>query len=260
MLDGLNLQCPGLFITATDTDAGKTVVASAIAQALRRQSPNLKLGVCKPLATGCRREREGLVNADAEALAHFADCRKPLHVINPLRFKPALAPAVAAEQTGQSIDWSLLRDSLHQLQQHHDALLIEGVGGVMVPLDPDDADCTVLTLMQALGYPAVIVTRSTLGTLNHTAMTATLLRQADVPIAGIVMNEYPTEPAGGDVTATTNRQWLQKMTGLPILATLPRLAQSEVAPHQGHLAEDIHAAIALQRWERVLARPRIAKR
>jgi dethiobiotin synthetase len=256
MLDRLTLKRPGLFVTATDTEVGKTVVTSAIALALRRQAPGLSVGVCKPFATGCRREREGLVNADAEALAHFADCREPLDVINPVRFKPALAPAVAAEQLNESIDWPGIGESLTRLDRGHDALLIEGVGGIMAPLDPGDAQCTVLSLIRALGYPVVIVTRSTLGTLNHTAMTAALLREAGATVAGIVMNQYPLQPAGGDTTATTNLTWLKRMTGLPVLATVPTLEAGQVAPQQGRLHEDIHAAMAMQRWERHLAPPR----
>jgi len=104
MLDELQLHKPGLFITATDTEVGKTAIAGGVALTLGRQNPGRRLGVSKPFASGCRREREELVNADAEALAHFADCREPLHVINPIRFKAPLAPAVAAEQVGRPIE------------------------------------------------------------------------------------------------------------------------------------------------------------
>jgi len=256
MLDGLALNAPGLFVTATDTDVGKTVVTSALAVELRRQSPGMRLGVCKPFATGCRRDREGLVNPDAEALAHFADCRAPLEVINPLRFRQPLAPAVAAEQSGETIDWPALCQSLSRLDREHEALLIEGVGGVLVPLDPADPQCTVLSLMRALGYPALIVARAGLGTLNHTAMTARLLEQAGVSVAGIVINGYPTDAAEADPSVASNRRWLTRMTGLPVLATVPTMRPDQVAPEKGVLHEDILAAIAMQRWASHLAPPR----
>jgi dethiobiotin synthetase len=253
MLERLSLHAPGLFITATDTHVGKTVVTSAIAVALRQQRPGLSLGVCKPFATGCRRERETLVNADAEALAHFADCRSPLATINPIRFKPPLAAAVAAEQTGQAVDWAALAESLKRIDRDHDALLIEGVGGLLVPLDPEDMDATVLTLMRAIGYPAVVVTRSGLGTLNHTAMTVRLLREAGVPVAGLVMNNYHADAANADdPSVQTNRPWLERLTGAPVLATAPAVSAHQCRPDQGVLDRDIISAIAMQRWDTLM--------
>ncbi len=147
------LRSPGLFVTGTDTGVGKTLVTCAIAAALRRQRPSWRLGVSKPFSTGCRRDREGLVNPDAEALAHFADCRLPLATINPIRFIPPLAPAVAAEQVGGKVDWPLLAQSLEELDEHSDALLIEGVGGLMVPLDPQRPRLTVLDLARRCDTP-----------------------------------------------------------------------------------------------------------
>jgi dethiobiotin synthetase len=256
MFDGLALTRPGLFITATDTDVGKTVVTSALALALRRQQPQCRLGVSKPFSSGCRKDREGLVNPDAEALAHFADCREPLAVINPLRYQKPLAPAVAADELGEPIDWSLLAESLHRLEEGHDLMLIEGVGGVLVPLDPSDPQCTVLTFMQALGYPAVIVARAGLGTLNHTAMTARLLREAGVPIAGIVMNQYdPDAAAADDPSFQSNRQWLERLTGAPVLAVVPKVSTDQCQPQKGILGQAIVHAMAMQQWRPFFKRP-----
>ena len=86
------LNVPGLLITGTDTEIGKTVISCAIAHCLKTRGHTV--GVCKPFASGCRKEREGLVNDDAEALAHFADCREPLDVINPIRFA-SIIPTVS---------------------------------------------------------------------------------------------------------------------------------------------------------------------
>lgn len=249
----LDLQSPGLFITGTDTGVGKTVVTCAIAAALRKQQPGITVGVSKPFSSDCRRDREGLVNEDAEALAHFADCRLPLATINPIRFAPPLAPAVAAEQAGVPIDWQALARSFHELDQHNDALLIEGVGGLMVPLDPANPKLTVLDLIQAIGYPVVIVARSLLGTLNHTAMTVKLLQDANCPIAGIVINGYDADAAASDdPSIATNRQWIQRMTGLPVLATVPRMKDDLVQPAAATLADDVLDAVALTHWPTVL--------
>jgi len=257
-------ETPGLFVTGTDTGVGKTLVSCAIARALRGTASKdgpLRIGVSKPLASGCRREREGLVNEDAEALAHFADCREPLEVINPLRFAPPLAPAVAAAEARdpaeRNIDWPSLWRSLGLLDERSDVMLVEGVGGLLVPLDPDDLDRTALWLIRTLGYPAVVVARSVLGTLNHTAMTVSLLRAAGCRIAGIVMNGYDADVAvQEDPSVSSNRLWIEKMTGLPVLAVVPRLEPDLAGPHQGVIGEAALEAIARVDWRGLADTPK----
>ena len=97
---------PGLFITATDTNVGKTVIAGAIADHFRRRGS--RVAVCKIAATGCAHRREGLVSEDAEYLAHCADASFPLDVICPQRYAEPLAPAIAAQRIGQPLDWSAI--------------------------------------------------------------------------------------------------------------------------------------------------------
>lgn len=248
---------PGLFITGTDTGVGKTVVTCAIAAALRRQAPGIRLGVSKPFASGCRRDREGLVNEDAEALAHFADCKQPLEVINPIRFAAPLAPAVAAQESGEPVDWQALSRSIGHLERASDALLIEGIGGLMVPLDPRRPKTTVLNLIVELGYPVLIVTRAGLGTLNHTAMTAGLLKQAGCKVAGLVINGFIADPAKvDDPSITGNRLWLEKMTGVKTLGVVPKVDEIGAQPEKGRLDPDILEAIELTYWPDALGMPR----
>jgi dethiobiotin synthetase len=250
----LQLRKPGLLITGTDTEVGKTVVTCAIAAVLRQQHPGMTLGVCKPFASACRRDREGLVSADAEALAHFADCRLHLDVINPIRFAAPLAPAVAADEARQSIDWPQLQRSLMLLDEQSDALLIEGVGGLMVPLDPADAKLTFLDLAIAIGYPVLVVARSGLGTLNHTTMTVRLLEQAGCRVAGIVMNGYEADTSlATDMSLHSNRHWLARMTGLDILATVPAVKDEPVAVHNAQLPGSIIDAISVTDWKRIIS-------
>ncbi len=248
---------PGLFITGTDTGVGKTVITCAIASALRRQAPGIRLGVSKPFASGCRHDREGLVNEDAEALAHFADCKQPLEIINPIRFTAPLAPAVAAQESGESVDWQALSRGIGHMERASDALLVEGVGGLMVPLDPDRPRTTVLSLIVTLGYPVLIVTRAGLGTLNHTAMTAGLLKQAGCKIAGLVINGYIADPAKAeDPSIAGNRVWLERMTGVKTLGVVPQVDPIGAQPEKGRLDPDILEAIELTYWPDVLGMPR----
>jgi len=248
MFDPSPLRCPGLFVTGTDTGVGKTVVTCAVAAALRRQGM-ARVGVCKPLATGCRRDREGLVSEDAEALAHFSDCRQPLDVINPIRMTDPLAPAMAAAVKGLAPDWPALAHALSRLDAASDALLVEGVGGLLVPLDPRQPTYCVLDLAAAIGYPAVVVARATLGTINHTAMTVELLRRRGLRLAGVVINGYDADRLAADPSITLNRQWIQTVCGTQVLAVVPQAEEGAVAPHEGRIAGAVLDAVAMVRWE-----------
>ncbi|MFW5681870.1 MAG: dethiobiotin synthase [Phycisphaeraceae bacterium] len=253
----IQLRTPGLFITATDTGVGKTVATCAIAAALRRQHAGIRIGVCKPFASGCRRDREGLVSPDGEALAHFADTSHPLDVVTPLRFAAPLAPAVAAEQLRESIDDAPLVRALGRIDADSDALLIEGVGGVRVPLDPDKPKVDVIDLIAWLGLPVVIVCRPNLGTLNHTAMTAALLKQRKgVKVAGLIINGYDADVAAhDDPSVESNRRWLSRMTGLPVLAVLPRVREEMARVEEGVLDEAVIEAAETVDWRGIVKRP-----
>ncbi len=236
------LTKPGLFITATDTEVGKTVASCAIAACLRRAG--LAVGVCKPMASGCRHDREGLVSPDAEALAHFADCRQPLHIINPLRYAAPLAPAVAAEQTDTPADWSCIAESLEQLDQAHDLLIVEGIGGWLVPLDQKQ---TVADLARWIGYPAVVVVRPSLGTLNHTALTCAAIRNTGTRLAGLIINRYRTDDP--DPSAASNPRWLARQNRTQVLTTLPEA--DGVAVEAGRLPEAIVEAAGMVDWQSI---------
>ncbi len=240
------LTKPGLFVTATDTEVGKTVVTCAIAAWLRREG--MTVGVCKPIASGCRHDREGLVNEDAEALAHFADCRANLDVINPVRYRDPLAPAVAAERVERPVDDHAIAESLHRLDAEHGVMLVEGIGGLLVPLDEKR---TVLDLAATLGYPVLVVVRPNLGTLNHTAMTCELIRRRKLRLAGLVINRY--QPETPDLAATTNRIWLARQNRTSVLATIPDAPG--VAPAKARLPAEVHDAIAVHDWRRTIASP-----
>ncbi|MEA2736015.1 MAG: dethiobiotin synthetase, partial [Humisphaera sp.] len=182
---------PGLLITGTDTGIGKTLIAGAIAAYLRKQG--VRVGVLKPAASGCVRRREGLVSEDAEFLAHCADSPHPLDVVAPQRFAEPLAPAIAAQRLGVTLDWDSIQRSMNMIARDSDVLIVEGVGGVMVPMD---AKHTMLDVAAWLKLPAVVVARPNLGTINHTLLTTGALRGAKVKIAGVVINRYPAELPG----------------------------------------------------------------
>lgn len=250
----LKLKSPGLFITATDTAVGKTVTTCGIAAALRKQNPRIRVGVSKPYASDCRIDREGLVNADTEALAHFANSPHPLATINPIRFRKPLAPGVAAALKGVSVDLEALRHGMQTVAADADITLIEGAGGLLVPIDPDNAKLTMLDLIAAVGYPVIVVARSLLGTLNHTAMTVELLRQRGLRVSGIIMNGYDGDLEGSDPSIRSNREWIEKMTDTKVVAILPKFKAETVQPDKGILEDALIDIMTTVNWEPLAGR------
>lgn len=229
---------PGLFITGTDTGVGKTVVAGAVAAWFRRHG--FRVAVLKPVATGCGRRREGLVSEDAEFLAHCADAPHPLDLICPQRYAEPLAPAVAAERAGQPLDWAAIQRSIDLITRDSDILIVEGVGGVRVPLDQVH---TVLDLAAWLRLPAIVVARPGLGTINHTLLTLEALGPR-ASLGGVVINRYPADSAG--VAEETNPRVIEQWGRVPVLCLVP-----EEKPVQLGLPDGIVAATEPVDWERL---------
>ena len=186
----------GLFITGTDTGVGKTYVAALVVRALAAQGR--RVGVYKPVASGCRREGDRLVSEDALSLWQAAGRPGELEQVCPQRFAAPLAPHLAARAEGARVDPEQLRRGLDYWLDRSDIVLVEGVGGLMSPLTDDDY---VADLAYELGYPLVVVARNALGAINQTLQTliaASTFRRG-LPIAGIVLNR-PTPP--GEHVAT----------------------------------------------------------
>ncbi|HEV7297840.1 MAG TPA: dethiobiotin synthase [Tepidisphaeraceae bacterium] len=226
---------PTLFITGTDTDVGKTVVAGAIADWFRRRGA--RVGALKPVASGCVQRREGLVSEDAEFLAHCGDVAYPLEVICPNRYAEPLSPNVAAERAGEPVDWDAVQRSIDLMSRDCDILIVEGAGGIMVPIDGQHL---MLDAARWLNAPAVVVARPGLGTINHSVLTVVALRSAGVPVAGVVINRYPVDRAG--VAEETNLRQIERWTKAPLLAVVP---DATIDPS---LPSDIVAAVELTDW------------
>lgn len=230
---------PGLLVTGTDTGIGKTLIAGAIADWFRRQGK--RVAVCKPAGSGCVRRREGLVSEDAEFLAHCADASHSLDVICPVRYAEPLAPAIAAERAKEPLDWTAIDRSITAMSKNADVMVVEGVGGLMVPMD---AKHTFLDLAAWLKLPAVVVARPNLGTINHTLLTVAALRNVGVKVAGVVINRYPTQTA--DIAAETNPRAIEKWGKVPVLCVVPDVA----AGVQERLHADVVAAVGTVDWAR----------
>ncbi len=206
---------PGWFITATDTGVGKTVIAGALAWLVRqhRRQP----GVFKPIATGCRHDqRLGLVSEDTEFLAHCAESRETLEVITPVRYAGELAPLVAARREHRPIDWNAIEESYQRIQAANDWLIVEGIGGLLVPLDEKR---NVADLAGQFGLPLVIVARPDLGTINHTLLTIEAARSRGLQVATVVINGY--RPSSGSLAEETNPEIIAELAGMRIPLIVP---------------------------------------
>ena len=197
----------GLFVTGTGTDVGKTMIACGIVRLLK--SWKINVGVIKPFATGDQDDARRLLEAAQEKL--------PLSLINPQFFKSPLAPAVAAALEGKPVNMDAVYKAFWELSKTHDFLLVEGVGGVRVPL----ADSTYVTdLIAAFRLPALVVARAGLGTLNHTLLTLDALERARVPVVGVILNGSTNQT----LAEKTNAEALREHTTTPVIAVLDQNA------------------------------------
>jgi dethiobiotin synthetase len=174
----------GIFITGTDTGVGKTVVASAVAAALRLKG--IDVGVMKPVHTGCPLDRRGNpVPADSIRLIRHARVADPVQDVSPYLFSRPLAPSAAAELEKRAIRFSKILDRYSSLMDRHDFMVVEGIGGLMVPIT---RRLLVAHLARRMKLPLLIVARARLGTINHTLLTLSAARRFKLSVRGVVFN------------------------------------------------------------------------
>jgi dethiobiotin synthetase len=201
---------PGVFVTGTSTEVGKTVVAATIARTLAAEDK--RVAIFKPAVTGLD---EG-VETDHALLRRAARSDQSDEEIAPYRYGPPASPHLAAALAGEEIDPDRLRQVAAAAAEGADAIVCEGVGGLLVPLSPK---YLVRDLAADLGYPLVVVASSGLGTINHTLLTVESARAAGLEVAAIVLNPWPEAP---NEIERSNRETLAELAGVRIL-TLPRI-------------------------------------
>jgi len=202
----------GFFITGTDTGVGKTRVSTALLAACNARS--LSTAAMKPVATGCANTVQGLRNDDALALQQHVSLPLTYEQINPYAFAPAIAPHLAAAQSGQTIDLDRIKHAFGVLAVRADVVIVEGVGGWLVPLN---RDATIADLAQMIGLPVILVVAVRLGCLNHALLTAESIEQSDLPFAGWVANVIDPDMQCAD----ENIAALRERIAAPWLGTVP---------------------------------------
>ena len=208
----------GVFITGTDTDVGKTWVAAGLTAALRRRG--VQAVYFKPVQSGCPREGGRLIPTDAKFARTLAGLDEALEVLTPIALGLPLAPGVAAAREGVAVDLGRIAAGLKDLAARYEFLVVEGAGGLYVPLV--GTHFLVLDLIRWLGLPLAVVAKSGLGTINHTVLTVKAAQKIGVPVAGVVINRYPERPS---LAEETNPEVIARLTDTPILGKVPDVPQ-----------------------------------
>jgi len=223
----------GIFITGTDTGVGKTVIACGIARLLKSWGVNV--GVMKPVASGDRNDAIRLIKASGmltsspagsgrgpmDPRLRHAGMTALLDLVNPQFFKAPLAPSAAAGLEGRHVRSEIIYKAYWHLSKKYDVMVVEGAGGVKVPL----GESTYMTdLIEALRLPALVVSRTALGTINHTLLTLEALAAEKVPVVGVLFNGG----TGKTPAEKTNPEVLQDHTTVQVLGSLRK--QGSVSP------------------------------
>jgi len=208
-----------LFVTATDTDIGKTSVCAGIAYSLKKSGINV--GIMKPFACGVK-QKTGFSSKDLSLLSNAANVSDPEEFVNPFFFPIPTSPYTAAKNLGVKIDIKHVLNCFRKLNKIHDIILVEGIGGIMTPILKDYA---IIDLIKDLNANTIIVASSKMGTINHTIMTCNMCKNMKIPVKGLIINNfdstgYPISELKRDLSALTN---------LPVLCSLPHLTKFNLA-------------------------------
>jgi dethiobiotin synthetase len=224
-------RAPGIFVTGTGTEIGKTVVAAALARTLANDGKSV--AVFKPALTGMDEfpDYDEAAAKGAESIAGLPD-HAILRVaarssqsddeISPYRFDPPMSPHLAAGLAGVEIDPETVMRAARAAGARGDAIVCEGAGGLIVPLAPS---WTMRSCAVELGYPLVVVAPPGLGTINHTMLTVESARSVGLKVAAIVLNPWPAEPSQIEAD---NRETIEEMSGVEVL-TLPQLDLTDLS-------------------------------
>lgn len=206
----------GIFITGTDTGVGKTVATAALGLALRDSGVNV--GVMKPIETGAPLMGGRRVGEDAEALRRLIAPDDSIEDVNPYALALPAAPSAAAKAEEAAIDLAVIRAAYDRLAARHDLVLVEGAGGLLVPIDAKSA---MADLAASLGTPILVVARTRLGTINHTLLTLREAARSGCGVVGVVLNGWDASGKPLSDAEARNLAELHERLTVPVLAELP---------------------------------------
>ncbi len=205
----------GVFIVGTDTEVGKTVISAGLALVARER--RMRIGVMKPVATGCF-VREGQLFSHDTLFLLEASGGKDHERANPIRFRNPLAPLPAAREESRPVDTTQILRAYEDLSENFEFMIVEGIGGLMVPFTED---YFVYDLVKQMDLPVVIVSRTKLGTINHTLLTIEVAKAKGLNVKGVIFNDYDEE--NQTIDERTSPKIVSDMSGVPILGLVPHI-------------------------------------
>lgn len=209
-----------VFITATDTGVGKTVVSSLICLGLQKKG--IDCVATKPIEAGIIRRNNQWVWPDNEFLKKVSRAKEDVSLLSPFRFKRPLAPSLAAKIERKVIETEKIKRAFNNLMDNHQFVIVEGAGGLLVPLN---GNFLIADLIKKLDIPIIIVSRLGLGTINHTLLTIEAARNLGIEVLGVVFNQATTTKG---ICEKANPQIIAKMAQVPVLGVIPRLKSVNV--------------------------------
>ena len=209
-------SCRGVFITGTDTGVGKTLVTTALALCLKQRG--ISVGVMKPIETGYG--GDGASGSDAARLYAAAGMTDPVECMSPYRFPDPLAPLDAARRAGIPIETRKIRAAFRTLAARHEFMLVEGAGGVLVPI-AEKAEMR--DLIVEMGLPVIVVGRTAIGGVNHVLLTVEALARRRIAVAGIILNRTKDATPGtvDGMQEASTLALLRERAGVPVVGPLP---------------------------------------
>lgn len=213
----------GYFITGTDTGVGKTFVTALLANLLQRQGR--KVAVYKPIETGGKFERQQYISNDMEFVKNLAKLPQPMAEMNTYCLREAVSPSLAAELENKTINLDLILTHFNKLQANYDWVLVEGAGGICVPIS--GTEILISDLIKLLNLPVIVVARPNLGTINHTVLTVKYAQSMGLVVKGIIINY--TQRKVETVVEKTNPRYIAGITGVPVLGIIPYMDADERA-------------------------------
>lgn len=201
------------FITGTDTDVGKTWITAGIASALKKMG--IDIGIMKPFAAGTT-QKVGFKSEDTEILAKAAQIDDSEQLINPQFFPIPASPYTASESLGVKVDVDLVLQNFKKLLKIHEMMLVEGMGGILTPILKD---YFVTNLIKDMGLDVIVVTRSRIGTINHTLLTCKMCTIYGLRVRGIIINNFDVN----GYSINELKRDLEKLTGIPVLGVMPNI-------------------------------------
>jgi len=206
------------FIAGTDTDVGKTYIAAGLARHLKLEGYDV--GIMKPYAAGLHKNQP-YKSQDVEILANAAMVNDSDELINPYFFTIPASPFTAAKQLQISIDNNLVLESFKKLSSLHEIMLVEGMGGILTPIFKN---YFITNLIQDLGLDTIIVTRTRIGTVNHTLLTCKICERFDISIKGIIINDFDST----GYNANNLKNDLEDLTNIPVLGIIPQVDSFDI--------------------------------